>query len=422
MSAAAHSLSSAAMDRRRIKDSLSGPIMARMAQLVPELAWLPRGRELEATLRDCDLLDRCFKAFRRRRSVFRTALLDASGRPVENDNTPLSCGRTVNQVVAMIVRSAAKRHFRIRLEGPRSLDAARLAPPRESGMSAMRTWMSGRSGAAPRPAEKSAADRLYDAVRRHLLHDWQVPIIPQYARLKPEEARRLGVRLLQFRNPDDLSRWLAAGEEERWARFASFSVENVPVEDVPVEEAAEAPMPAAIEAEPSHEPEPVIGLAALPTAPLSGAASTDRRARASELLSDDGRLLRMETVVPLLLRPDLAAALGSPDRDALRRAVPALAGTGIHTVRRLAVEHGLSAAQIIALLGRAALILPTEVYLRLFGRGADPRLADALADRVRAAGLNSDASPAAFAAFAAELLEKFTGDLGPRIDTTSEPS
>lgn len=416
MSAAAHSLSAAA-DRRRIKDTLSGPIMARMTQLVPELAWLPRGRELEATLRDCDLLDRCFRAFRRRRAAFRTALLDAAGRPVDNDDTPLACGRSINQAVAMIVRSAAKRHFRIRLDGPRALNAARLAPPSDSGLGAMRAWMSGAAAARRRPAEKSPADRLYDAVRRHLLHDWQVPIIPQYARLTPEEARRLGARLLQFRDAEDLADWLAAGEEERWARFVP-----APTEDARPEEPTEEPLPAETASEPAPEPEPVRGLAALPSAPLCAAVQSDRRARASDLLSDDGRLLRMETVAPLLLRPDLAAALGSPDRDALRRAVPALAGTGAQTLRRLAVEHGLSAAQITALLGRAALILPNEVYLRVFGRGADPRLAAAFADRARAAGLDAETSPAAFAAFAAEMFERFGGDGGTRIDTATEQS
>lgn len=392
-------------ERRRVRDTLSGPIAARMVHLVPELAWVPRGRELEAALRDCDLLHRCFVAFRRRRAAFRSLLVDAAGRPVDNDTVPLSCGRTIDQVVAMIVRSAAKRYFRARLDGPRGLSPERLSPPRDAGWAATLNWMVGREKARKAAGrERSKADRLYDAVRRHLLHDWQVPIIPQYVRLTPAEARRLGPRLLRFRDAAEMAAWLEAGEEERWAAFAPPAAAEAP---------ADAPETAD---EVTEDPgaENVEGFAALPGAPLTSVTrrAEDRRARASEILTDDGRLIRMETVAPLLLRPDLLAALGSPDRDALRRAVPALAGTGAAVLKRLAVDLGLSPAQITALLGRAALTLPAETYGRVFGPGADPRPAAALTARIHAAGLDAQASPAAFAAFAGELFDRFAAPPG----------
>ncbi len=382
--------------RQALNQTLAGPVMAKLVGMVPDLAWVPRGRELETALRDCDLLHRCFVAFRTHRASFRPLLVDGKGRPVGNDNTPLNCGRTVNQVIAMIVRSAAKRHFRARLDGFPPGRAERLHRRREVGWGGMLTWMNGRVEESRSRRSRSTGDQLYDAIRRYLLHDWQVPIIPQYARMTPPEVLALGSRILDFRDADELSAWLDGAADQR-RMPTEWVVEPIPLSSEPEPEpelVAEAPAPAA---------GPVQGAATLPGAPLVG----EGRPRLGDVLSADGRLIRMETVVPLLTTPAIKAALGSPGREELRRAARSLAVTGANTVRRLTVDFGLDPEQMTAMLAKSALLLPPGVYERLFGRKGELVLILALIGRARAAGLDAEASPAAFAAFMDDLFGRF---------------
>lgn len=382
--------------RQALNQTLAGPVMAKLAGMVPDLAWVPRGRELETALRDCDLLHRCFVAFRTHRASFRPLLVDGKGRPVGNDNTPLNCGRTVNQVIAMIVRSAAKRHFRARLDGFPPGRAERLHRRREVGWGGMLTWMNGRVEESRSRRSRSTGDQLYDAIRRYLLHDWQVPIIPQYARMTPPEVLALGSRILDFRDADELSAWLDGAADQR-RMPTEWVVEPIPLSSEPEPEpepVAEAPAPVA---------GPVQGAATLPGAPLVG----EGRPRLGDVLSADGRLIRMETVVPLLTTPAIKAALGSPGREELRRAARSLAVTGANTVRRLTVDFGLDPEQMTAMLAKSALLLPPGVYERLFGRKGELVLILALIGRARAAGLDAEASPAAFAAFMDDLFGRF---------------
>ena len=386
----------ARQSRQALNQTLAGPVMAKLVGMVPELAWVPRGRELETALRDCDLLNRCFIAFRTHRASFRPLLVDARGRPVSNDNTQLNCGRTVNQVIAMIVRSAAKRHFRARLDGFPPGRAERLHRRREVGWGGMLAWMNSRVEESRGRKSRSPGDQLYDAIRRYLLHDWQVPIIPQYARMTPPEVRALGSRILDFRDAAELSAWLDGAADQRQMP-AEWVVEPVLLASEPQPE----PEPEAVPVVPASEP--VQGAATLPGAPLVG----ERRPRLGDVLSADGRQIRMETVVPLLTTPAIKAALGSPGRDELRRAARALSMTGSGTVRRLTVDFGLDPEQMTAMLAKSALLLPPGVYERLFGRRGELVLILALIGRARAAGLDAEASPAAFAAFMDDLFGRF---------------
>ncbi|EME69166.1 hypothetical protein H261_14845 [Paramagnetospirillum caucaseum] len=389
----------ARQSRQTINRTLAGPVMAKLVDMVPDLAWVPRGRELETALRDCDLLHRCFIAFRTHRASFRPLLVDGRGRPVDNDNTPLTCGRTVNQIISMIVRSAAKRHFRARLDcGFPPGRAERLRRPEDVGWGGMLAWMSDRTDERRNRKGQSPGDLLYGAIRRYLLHDWQVPIIPQYARMTPPEVRALGSRILDFRDAAELAAWLEGGETGR-RMPAEWVVEPVSLAPESASASDSVPDPVAEIA----APEPVEGAATLPSASLAG----DGRSRLGEVLSADGRLIRMETVVPLLTTPELKAALGHPGREELRRAARSLAGTGANTVRRLAVDYGLSPEQMTAMLAKSALLLPPAVYERMFGRKGELVLILALIGRARAAGLDAQASPAAFAAFMEDLFGRF---------------
>ncbi|TAN71204.1 MAG: hypothetical protein EPN20_04835 [Magnetospirillum sp.] len=366
--------------RRRVNATLRGPVLHVLAGLLPEVAALPHQRAYDMILGDCALLDRCFRAFRSQRGQFRHVLVDRRDRPVRSDNQPLSCGRTLNQVVAMVVRSAAKRHFRQRLDPWRRggvADQARFSPWPTPGWPGMVERMLTSFQPAPvRPASPpSAADRLYDAIKDYLLHDWQVPIIPQYARMTPDEVREMGSRILDFHDAATLAAYLDGGDDVG-----------------PVGGAAEA---------------------AAPASPVAETVAVDQRARLAELLTDDGSRLRMKTVVPILIMPEINAVVRPADTEALRNLCRTLSGTGAATLRQLAVEFGLPAENIVVFLAVTAQTLMPEVYLRLFGTRGDPSLVRLLIKRARASGLRPDSPPAAFAAFTRRLF----GPFAPKVPT-----
>ncbi len=394
IAALAHAADTNERARRRVNHALDGPVMATLVTLVPELTGLPRDRALEIVLNDCSLLHRCFLAFRAERPRFRDLLMDRHHRPVDNDNTQLICGRTVNQVVSMIVRSAAKRHFHLRLERRGAWDGhsrSRLAPPSGQGWPAMLDWMTGQP---PARREKPPADQLYDAIRQYLLHDWQVPIIPQYARMSPPEVRALGSRILDFHDAAEFAAYLNGGDD--WQPAPA----SLPIEQPDVA-AAERPSPPL--APPMPLPEPVVGTASLPSASLV----PKQRASLGTILTADRGSLRMETIVPILVRQEIRDALGRPSPQELRDASRLLSRTGAVTIRQLVVDFGLPAEHMTVMLTAAALALPPPVFERLFGPHCEAALVTALVRRARSAGLGGDSPPAAFGAFIRNLFGRF---------------
>lgn len=394
--------------RRRINLMLDGPVLAILTDVVPDLVGYPKARRLEIVLNDCSLLHRCFLAFRQERRRFRTLLVDRRDRPVDNDNAPLACGRSLNQVIAMIVRSAAKRHFRMRLDRRQTSQRSRprFERPTAVGWSGMVEWLSGRAEDRHQDSlrrEKTSGDQLYDAIRQYLLHDWQVPIIPQYARMTPPEIWALGARILDFHHADELAAYLDGGSslQDHWAEDSPSIAMPPPVADLePMPPPPPLPLPLALVSVPS---EPVVGGASLPSAPLV----SDHRARLGDVLAQDGRSIRMETMIPILLRPEIKAALGYPSQTELLQATRVLARTGAGTVRRLAIDFGLSSEQMAVMLTAAALMVPPAVFEKMFGRQGEVLLVLALVQKARSSGLGSDSSLVEFSTFIRSLLGRF---------------
>jgi hypothetical protein len=155
---------------RRINLTLEGPVADVLAQMVPELKKLPRRGVLERVLDDPDLLDRCFKAFRAEPERFYALLVDRQNLPIDQADAMLACGRTLDEVVAMVVRTCAKRQFRQRLDGiSRPLRGADR--PRSKSPDGLLKRLS-HLFSPPPPPRRSRGDILYDSFKEHLRHDW----------------------------------------------------------------------------------------------------------------------------------------------------------------------------------------------------------------------------------------------------------
>lgn len=176
---------------RAITDTLKGPVAAVFRDLIPAFGDMDGDEFYDSVLGSSDMLHGLMLIFHKRRDAFAHLLVDAQGRPVNDDFVRLRCGRSVHDIVSMIVRTHAKKHFRATLGGDPN-----------------------------NPASK--AGKLYQAMNEYLIHEWQVPLVPHYATIPVDKMRELGPMLLDLKT--------AAQVEEVVALAASRRAEVKPPE------------------------------------------------------------------------------------------------------------------------------------------------------------------------------------------------
>lgn len=356
---------------RRVNDTLQGPIVEILSQFVPELKTLPAGRAYDKTLDDIGLLQRCFEAFRAQRDMFKCVLVDADKQPVRDDHALLSCGRTLDQVVAMIVRTAAKRYFRRRFNNPtttghRPLVTAQLRHdvPGKGFVHRVASLFHEEPKKAPTHLPeplRGRADELYEAIKDHLLHEWQVPLVPTYADMTPNLVRALGTKLLDIRSPDDLK------------RIADDPAEAAKLFDIPGEATAQVEAVAA------------------------SAGRRDERARLADILTPDGKRLRAEAFSNTLLRPEVREQLGRTGHGL--RLTETLHGVGALSAKLLVAELGLRVDQLAVILLVAHETIGPDLFGRIFGVPGEVELVMRITQKARLAGVSQKSPLPVCAAF-----------------------
>jgi hypothetical protein len=361
----AHGLDSGAAIRK-VNETLQGPIVDILCQFVPELKRLPPGHAYEKTLDDITLLQRCFEAFRAQRDTFKTVLVDADKQPVNDDRAVLSCGRTLEQVVAMIVRTAAKRYFRRKFNAiaHRPLAGSKLRGDVTGKGFVHRVASIFHEDAKPAPTHvteppRSRADELYDAIKEHLLHEWQVPLVPVYADMEPKMVRALGPKLLDIRTQEDLR------------RIADDPAEAAKLFDIPEEVSAHAD--------------------------FASAGARDERARLSHILTGDGKRLRAEAFADVLLRPEVRAQLSDAAHGL--RLTETLRGVGGLSAKLLVAELGLRLDQLAVFLLVAHQTIGPNLFDRIFGLPGEAELLMRITQKARLAGLSQKSPLPECAAF-----------------------
>lgn len=370
MGASVNTMTDTATAVFRINSTLQGPVVGILGQFLPELNALPRGQAYDRTLDDLNLLTRCFQIFRQERQRFRAVLVDERRRPVGEDNVPLSCGRTLAEIVAMVVRTAAKRYFR-----------RTLAPTRPEPV-------------APAPtAERSAADELYDAIKAYLLHEWQVPLVPAYAELDPALVRRMGLKLLDAHDAEALARLIADP-------------------DIPSRPDAPTRPDMSKRVDGPLRPELTISTNGLlpslaPSSPVPAPCRSvsPRTASLDEILTPDRQRLRAEAFTHTLLDPEVRAAL--PNVDQIVKIGDVLRGVGAQPTTALVEGLGLRMDQLAVMLIVAQDSIGSTVFGRLFGPRADPELVARIVDRARIRGLGPDSDVLDCAIFMRGVFARF---------------
>lgn len=373
---------------RKINATLQGPVIDVLAELVPDVRRLPKRGALEAILDDVELLDRCFQAFRANPEQFRHLLVDRHKVQVDDAEALLECGRSLDQVVAMVVRTAAKRHFRIRLDGGnRSLNARPRRTRGRDGLMAQLRALLALTPSRPqaRVRAKSRGEILYAAFQEYLLHDWQLPIIPEYCLMSPAMVRRLGVKILDYRLAEDIRRLRADPDNPPpptpvvEAGIAGAGRTGYQLPDILTVPAKGGPVPiTTAEKRISDGMAPLLG-------DIVKNAEKDERARLGDILSNDGKRLKSGAFTMILLDPKVRALL--PNAVQTVR-VSGILGAVNGLVGKMVVgELGLRADQLAVFVMAAHGALGEDRFFKAFGVPGRPDYVDKIVQKAKAANI-----------------------------------
>jgi hypothetical protein len=195
-----------ALQRREIIRTIKGPVVTRLLELIPAFAAYddPYG----TILANPDLLHACLTLIKTRRDKFQEFLVDRSGNPVMDDQTPLLCDRSIDQIVAMVVRSGAKAYSDRRWGTAHPSKAAKhpVNPQTKSLLDRLAEIVRGKWGDAeiPKPSA-TQGDKFYAAIKDHLDFDWQVPLIPYFAEIPIKLINELGRGVTTLRTPEGIA-------------------------------------------------------------------------------------------------------------------------------------------------------------------------------------------------------------------------
>jgi hypothetical protein len=193
--------------RKDIIRTIKGPITERVAAMVPALASSPE--PYSVVISSPELLYACIQLFRTKREIFQDLLVDEAGGPVTEDTSALRCGRNIEQIISMVVRSGAKAYSEKRF-APQQSGTQQLKPETrgllDKLMALVGAKWGGESEKGPsKPGVNSAADKFYAAIKDNLDFDWQVPLIPYFAELPVKLIIEMGRGVTTLRSPEGIA-------------------------------------------------------------------------------------------------------------------------------------------------------------------------------------------------------------------------
>lgn len=343
----------------KINGALKGSVIDTLRHFIPSLGAYTNEEAFNLILSSPEMTQRSFRVFRDHPDAFADVLRTQDDQPISHDEDTLSCGRTLTQVVALVVQAVAKRYFRAKLSLRRAVPASASEPSITDKVS--RFLFGGPSEAAARRAQ-SHGDRLFQAMRDHLLFEWQLKLIPHYVGMPVPLVQALGIRLLEFREIEDIQWMVRTGQPLKapTVRHAETAAPLHIAPDLgPVGQAA-------------AEPEFEIKEAA-PAAPA------------------------VEPIVPENLPPGVSA----------QRYVSAiLARVNPPLARKLAHNLGVNPRQLAMMLIRTFEVLPAAEFQRLGSSDPDSEEARRFVVAADMAGFQNDTSAGPAAEFARLYLAK----------------
>lgn len=368
---------------RKVNLTLRGPVLDVLCELVPDVRRLPRDQALELLLDDLDLLTRCFQTFNQSPDRFRHLLIDQHKVPVQDAEALLECGRSLEDVVAMVVRTAAKRYFRHHLDG--GLGGLRPKRRRVMARRGLLHKLRALLGAVPAPSHSrplTRGEKLYREFQDYLRHDWQVPMIPEYSQLPSNTVKKLGARILDYRLPEDIRRLRVDPDNP-----------PAPTPLVRPEQQVDAGygLPPALRAEEEAKKKARVsdGMALL-RPEKEATDSSDQRARLIDILNGDGRRLKPDAFAMVLLDPKVRAVI--PETVQSVRITSMIGAVSGVAGRMLVGELALRIDQLAVFLMCAHGTMGEKNFLTAFGVPGRPDFLTKLVEKAKAKNIGQHSS------------------------------
>lgn len=200
--------------RNKAIDEISAALKNDVANILrthmPELQGLDRDAAYQCILDQPEILDASFRFFRARPEFFHSVVVGRDLRPIQSDSSPLRCGRSISEIIGMVLRASARRYFRCKLDHRQAKQP--LHSPALGGLIAR--WAGGKK--KPSAKSPSQADKLFISIRDFLIYEWQALMIPVYCALTPDFVTSLGPHILSLRDPSQLLAMSKVPDSARW--------------------------------------------------------------------------------------------------------------------------------------------------------------------------------------------------------------
>lgn len=370
---------------RRLNSILRGPVISILRDLVPEIKALPPHNTLDLILDNLELLNACFQAYRDYPERFKSLMISKNRLQVNDPDAELECGRSLNEIAAMLVRTAAKRHFRLKLDGSSAAPPILVVRPKQQEPEGLLDSIAAMFAEPPKPKKlrrkraHSSGEDLYQAFGDGLRHDWQISLVPEYSNLTPEVVKRLSPRLMDYKIADDIRLISQNPAVFPPPSPPDFELMTLPVGDTPAKPIetplsiqGEVELPAAAPAQHSppvlHSRDPLAG--DIPSVPMSDVALGERHARLNNILDADGLKLNAKILPPILLDSGIRTLV--PEAAQVMQTTSILMRVNHLAIRLLVNEINMRADQVILTLLLSRKLLGNERFILVFGTPGQP--------------------------------------------------
>jgi hypothetical protein len=193
-----------------VRETLRSQVADILRVNIAPLSTIPQHEVYDHVLNTPGLLHECFQVFRNQPDLFRKVVLRKDKRPVTEGSDELWCGRSLDHVVALVVRASARRYFREAMPPPEAPPVV-VDSPSLLHKTAIKLGIKKPVHRAPYVAPKGQGDKLYEVFRDNLRYEWQAQLIPSYSALAPSTVRVLGPRILKLRESAQIDILAAEG-------------------------------------------------------------------------------------------------------------------------------------------------------------------------------------------------------------------
>jgi hypothetical protein len=209
--------------RQEVTAMLKGPVAAVIKNAIPQLK--DDENVYRTVMANHELLYGCTQLFRMKRDLFAEFLVDEAGQPVTDDDARLKCGRSVNEVIGMVVRTGMRNYAEAFFGDPivfgkPSKAVAKKPQPKSIwkiiNLSKLSELFRRNYGIEkPLAKGKTRSGRFYESIKDHLDFEWQIRFFPIYVEIPSHVFEKLGIGITRM------------DTEERLQRLAKLAIADI---------------------------------------------------------------------------------------------------------------------------------------------------------------------------------------------------